>query len=149
MRRPARPASLAASLLVAAIAFPAGASADDAATPHALSCEFTGGASGGYEDGKFWSKPPSPIGFLIVDVDLEGQSARIVTGPSGVTGRLRIVRAINANHYLEVANEGFLNLTTVYDRDPATGAYPAIHSRHLGVLGQPVFAQYTGTCRSQ
>jgi len=105
--------------------------------------------SGVYEGGAFVSKPPSPIGFLIVDIDLDGQAARIVTGPSGVSGKLRIVRALNANHYLEVANEGFLNLTTVYDKDPATGLRPAIHSRHLGVLGQPVFAQYTGTCREQ
>jgi len=56
------------------------------------------------------------------------------------------VRALNANHFLEVANEGFLNLTTVYDKDPTTGTHPAVHSRHLGVLGEPVFAQYAGFC---
>ena len=59
---------------------------------------------------------------------------------------LRAVRALNANHFLEVANEGFWNITTIYDRDPATGKYPAVHSRHFGLFGQPVFAQYAGTC---
>ncbi len=145
MRLPCRPALLFASLAFAA----APAAADDPGAPRTLACEFAGGVSGVYEGGAFVSKPPSPIGFLIVDIDLDGQAARIVTGPSGVSGKLRIVRALNANHYLEVANEGFLNLTTVYDKDPATGLRPAIHSRHLGVLGQPVFAQYTGTCREQ
>ncbi len=54
---------------------------------------------------------------------------------------------MNANHFLEVVNEGFLNLTTVYDKDPKTGLHPAVHSRHLGLVGQPVFGQYTGTCK--
>ena len=78
---------------------------------------------------------------------MEGQAARLLTGNAGGAGTLRIVRAINANHYLEVVTEGFLNLTTIYDRDPATGTFPAVHSRHFGLLGQPVFAQYTGVCR--
>jgi hypothetical protein len=46
-------------------------------------------------------------------------------------------------------NEGFLNLTTVYDKDAATGTYPAVHSRHFGLMGQPVFAQYAGTCKAE
>ena len=60
-----------------------------------------------------------------------------------------MVRALNANHYLEVAQEGFLNVTTVYDLDPATNSRPAIHSRHLGLLGQPIFAQYAGFCTAR
>ena len=68
-------------------------------------------------------------------------SAKLVAMP-----QRKIVRAINANHFLEVMNEGFLNLTTVYDKDATTGAYPAVHSRHFGLMGQPVFAQYAGTC---
>jgi hypothetical protein len=119
------------------------------AYPSAFSCEFTGGIAGSYAAGAFASKPPSPLSFLIVDIDLAKQSGRIVTGPTGVSGSLRLVRALNANHFLEVANEGFLNLTTIFDKDPATGLNPAVHSRHLGVLGQPVFAQYTGFCTAR
>ena len=62
---------------------------------------------------------------------------------------LRIVRAVNANHFLEVVTEGFLNLTTVYDLDPERKAHPAVHSRHLGLLGEPVIAQYYGFCREK
>ncbi len=115
--------------------------------PAAFACEFREGASWSYDAGKFHSKPPAPLAFDIEKIDLEGQSAVLKT--AGNSGTLRIVRAINANHFLEVVNEGFLNLTTVYDRDPGTGLYPAVHSRHLGLLGQPVFAQYTGTCRAK
>jgi hypothetical protein len=52
-------------------------------------------------------------------------------------------------HFLEAANEGFLNLTTIYDKDEAEGAYPAVHSRHFAILGQPVVTQYQGFCEAK
>lgn len=114
-----------------------------------LSCEFEGGTTSSYAGGTFTSRAPLPLRFGITDIELEKQQARLRTsGPGGAATSLRIVRALNANHFLEVVPEGFLNFTTVYDFDPAVGAYPAVHSRHLGVLGQPVFAQYTGFCRA-
>ena len=112
-----------------------------------LTCVFDGGFSWSYEAGKFASKAPEPLAFEIADIDLEAQSARLRTRDGNGAGALRVVRALNANHFLEVVNEGFLTLTTVYDFDPAKSAYPAVHSRHLGLLGQPIFAQYTGLCR--
>ncbi len=113
--------------------------------PARLTCKFETGNSGSYEGGLFKSQPSSALEFEISDINLEAQAAKISTSGK-VTGTLRIVRALNANHYLEVANEGFLNLTTVYDLDPSIKAYPAVHSRHFGLFGQPVFAQYTGLC---
>lgn len=114
--------------------------------PKRLSCSFAGGAAWSYENGTFTSHPPEPITFEIAAIDLDRQSAQLFAGADKPAGVLKIVRAINANHFIEVVNEGFLNLTTIYDKDPKTGAYPAVHSRHFGVLGQPVFAQYSGTC---
>jgi hypothetical protein len=117
--------------------------------PAALSCEFKEGASWSYEAGTFKSKAPSPLTFDIEGIDLEGQTAVLKAGPDANPGTLRIIRAINANHFLEAVNEGFLNLTTVYDKDASTGLYPAVHSRHFGLLGQPVFGQYVGTCKAK
>ncbi len=118
----------------------------DSDNPKALICEFEQGQSWTYDAGQFKSEVPAKLAFEIADVDLEGQAATLVmNGKLG--GKLRVIRALNANHFLEVANEGFLNLTTVYDVDPATGARPAVHSRHFGIVGQPVFGQYTGLCR--
>jgi len=118
-------------------------------TPSAFTCEFKDGSSWSYAGGAFHSKPPSPLSFNIENIDLERQTAALETSGGDKSGKLSVVRAINANHFLEVVNEGFLNLTTVYDKDPATGVYPAVHSRHFGVLGEPLFAQYTGTCRTK
>ncbi|MEQ1716106.1 MAG: hypothetical protein ABL907_09005 [Hyphomicrobium sp.] len=113
--------------------------------PLGLACRFEAGNTWSYDAGKFKSVPPSPLTFEIAEINLEKQSAQLITDDKA-TGSLRIVRALNANHFLEVANEGFLNLTTIYDKDPATGTLPAVHSRHFGILGQPVFAQYAGFC---
>ena len=143
MRRAIAVVALAVSMSVEPLA----AGAQDG--PAALTCEFKEGASWSYEAGAFKSKDPSPLTFDIEKIDLEAQTAVLRAGPSATPGTLRIVRAINANHFLEAVNEGFLNLTTIYDKDASTGLYPAVHSRHFGLLGEPVFGQYVGTCRAK
>jgi hypothetical protein len=121
--------------------------ADDG-QPRDFLCDFKSGYSWTYESGKFQSTPPNELSFEIGNVDLDKQSATLVLdGKSANT--LKIVRALNANTFLEVVNEGFLNLTTIYDRDSETGKYPAVHSRHFGLFGQPMFAQYAGTCTAK
>lgn len=135
--------TIAAALSILCVGLTAARAEDE---PKRLSCSFAGGTAWSYENGAFTSRPPEPITFEIAGIDLDRQSAQLIAGADKPAGVLKIVRAINANHFLEVVNEGFLNLTTIYDKDPKTGAYPAVHSRHFGVLGQPVFAQYSGTC---
>ena len=112
-----------------------------------LTCTFDSGTSTIYQAGEFISKPAQALTFEIANIDLEAQSARLLTSEGDGAGTLRVVRALNANHFIEVVNEGFLNLTTIYELDSSRGTYPAVHSRHLGLLGQPVFAQYSGQCK--
>ena len=131
-------------LLAVNVVFVDAARAQD--VPKGFKCTFETGHAWSYNEGEFSSKAPALLTFEITEIDLDGQSARLLTDGHDNPGTLKIVRAINANHFLEVVNEGFLNLTTVYDKDPATGAQPAVHSRHFGLLGQPVFAQYAGSC---
>ena len=140
--------ALGVGLLCAAIgsAGPAAAQTETQAEPKGFVCAFASGTSSSYENGTFKVKPPVELNFEIADIDLEGQTAHLVAEGQEKAGALKIVRAINANHFLEVVNEGFLNLTTIYDKDASTARHPAVHSRHLGVLGQPVFAQYAGFC---
>ncbi|HPG89327.1 MAG TPA: hypothetical protein PLD46_06710 [Hyphomicrobium sp.] len=119
--------------------------AEDDKTPAAYVCTFEKGNSWSHEGGAYKSATPTPLSFEITNIDLEKQSAVLVIDAKQA-GTLRVVRALNANSFLEVANEGFLNLTTVYDLDSTSNTYPAVHSRHFGILGQPIFAQYAGTC---
>ncbi len=123
-----------------------GARADD--WPKSFSCEFKVGTAASQVDGSFTRAPAAPLAFEVRAIDLEGQSAQMITKPGAAPATLRIVRALNANHFIEVLNEGFLGLTTVYDKVAATGEFPAVHSRHVGVLGQAVVAQYLGSCKS-
>lgn len=115
--------------------------------PNQFICSFNTGLSTSYEEGKFISQPAKDLSLFISKIDLDAQKAELMMLPENTPLSIRIVRAINANHYLEVVNEGFLNLTTVYDKDESRGVYPAVHSRHLGLLGQPVIAHYTGLCK--
>ncbi|CAA2138656.1 hypothetical protein [Hyphomicrobium sp. ghe19] len=132
------------TLIVSLLASPAAAFAQENIPGH-VTCDFDNGYAWTYDAGKYQAAPPKDLTFEIGSIDLEHQSASLILD-GRTAASLKIVRAINANHFLEVVNEGFLNLTTIYDRDPATGKFPAVHSRHFGLFGQPVFAQYAGSC---
>jgi hypothetical protein len=135
-------------LLAGLVLIPVAVAAADEVLPANYACTFEKGNSWSFDAGAFKSVTPSPLSFDIGKIDLEKQTADLsIDGKAA--GTLRVVRALNANSFLEVANEGFLNLTTVYDLDAASGTYPAVHSRHFGVIGQPVFAQYAGSCKAK
>ena len=53
--------------------------------------------------------------FEIASIDLDKQTASLIIGGK-TSNTLKAVRALNANTFIEVANEGFLYLTTIYDR---------------------------------
>ena len=122
------------------------ASPSAAEEPKAFNCTFTEGITHFYTNGAFAAEKASPLTFGISAIDAKAQSAELKT--RGGTGQLRIVQAVNAMHFLEVVTEGFLHLTTVYDKDEAKGAYPAVHSRHFGLFGQPLVTQYQGFCEA-
>jgi hypothetical protein len=139
------PATTAVGLAISALLASAPAVAQGA--PTGFACSFTKGASQAYTKGSYRAREAKPFTLQIAGIDLAGQRADLVT-PSG-KGTLRIVLAVGANHFLEAVTEGYLNITTVYSRDDRTGLHPAVHSRHFGLFGEPLIAQYTGTCKAQ
>jgi hypothetical protein len=114
-----------------------------------MSCSFKTGSAWSYTAGDYARSDPQPLAFDIAEVDFDAQTARLIVDGKIASAAMRVVRALNASHFIEVANEGYMNVTTVFDIDPAVGKRPAIHSRHLGVIGQPVFAQYAGFCTAK
>ncbi len=140
----------AASLLIIALMLGVGACSSSVGAqemPKGFACTFPRGASQAYAKGRYRSRPAKPLAMEIGSIDLEGQRAELVTQAG--KGTLRIVRALGANHYLEVVAEGYLNITTIYQRDEKQGIYPAVHSRHFGLFGEPLIAQYTGACTAK
>lgn len=141
MPTPGRSVALAMALFVAGT-IPTAAEP----TPTAYTCTFPSGSSLTYSKGVYRSKAAKPLRMTIADIDLDGQRASLVAD-GGSKGALRAMRAINASHFIEAVTEGYLNVTTVYDFDPRRKAHPAVHSRHFGLFGEPVVAQYTGFCK--
>lgn len=107
-------------------------------------CDFSDGQVRTIENGAFKRVGAKDISFRIGNIDLVSQTAQLLT--ENGSDQLRIVRAINANHFLEVVTEGFLNMTTIYEPMVGQTRSPAVHSRHFGLLGEPVVTQYTGFC---
>lgn len=126
----------------------AGSGARAAELPSQLTCDFATGTTSSYDAGVFKSKPSAALKFGIQKIDLARQSAEFIVAGNDDPGHLAIARAVGANHFLEVVTEGYWNITTVYDLDPGTKRYPAVHSRHFGLVGQPVVAQYIGSCQA-
>ena len=128
--------------LLALLAAPA--AADE---PKTYTCSFRTGVTYAYEKGQFALEKTGPLAFGITAIDQRAQTAELKMEHG--TGALRVVQAVSATHFLEVAGEGFLHITTIYDKDDAKGAYPAVHSRHFGILGQPIVTQYQGFCEAK
>jgi hypothetical protein len=135
----ARP-TLALLLVLLAVAPASAASAHKS-----LNCKFESGVTHVYEKGGFIHEATAPLAFGIASINTAEQTADLKTERG--TGTLRLVQAVNAMHFLEVAIEGALYITTVFDKDDAKGAYPAVHSRHFALLGQPIVTHYQGFCQ--
>jgi hypothetical protein len=136
--------TVARSISLAIVAVLVSATATVAADPKAYVCTFPTGASNAFSNGAFKPEAAGNVALEITDIAADQQTATLKSG--GRIGGLRVVRAVNALHFLEAGGEGYLNITTVYERDGEGAAAPAVHSRHFGVLGQPVVSQYLGSC---
>ncbi|MEL6373207.1 MAG: hypothetical protein AAFR04_04510 [Pseudomonadota bacterium] len=123
-------------------------SASPAAKPDGYVCSFTKGSAWSYANGRFKADDAGDLRFTITGIDITKQVATLGLS-DGRTGPLRVVNALNARHYIEVAAEGYLNVTTLYDVDPTRGMHPAVHSRHTGFFGSAIIAQYRGACRAR
>jgi len=139
--------SLAAAMLVTLCLTGVTGARAESPIPSVLQCTFSEGQVRSLENGAFTVEPAADLIFDIGNVDLAAQTAELITDKG--SDQLRIVRAINANHFLEVVTEGFLNLTTVFEPVDNSGKWPAVHSRHFGLLGQPVLTHYTGFCEAR
>ena len=137
-------ARLSTALLLVLLAANPARAADE---PKAYTCAFASGVAHVYEKGQFVAEKAAALSFGIAAINEQAQTADLKTERG--TGTLKMVHAVNATHFLEVVTEGFLNITTIYDKDDAKGAYPAVHSRHFGLFGQPILTQYHGFCEAK
>ena len=112
--------------------------------PKAFNCHFETGGAWIFDDGKYREEKVKALDLQIV-TGKPGSTPVLKTDAGTV--RLKHVAALDANHFLEVTVGGYLNITTIFDEKIKTGGFPAVHSRHFGVLGKPLVSQYRGICR--
>jgi hypothetical protein len=132
------------ALLVCWLAIAPGQATEE---PKAFECRFSRGVTHTYDKGRFVRQRAAALSFGIGAINAPAQTAELKTERG--TGTLRMVLAVNATHFIEVVREGYLNITTIFDKDDAKGAFPAVHSRHLGLLGQPIVTHYQGFCEGK
>lgn len=135
-----RLAALALALLPAASA-PPSAQAGEA---RSFDCVLAEGEAYSFEAKRFTRADVKPLSIRITDVVAGSQTATLAS-ENGKAG-LKVVQALGALHFLEVAVEGYLVITTIYETPNAEGRLAAVHSRHLAVIGEPFVAQYRGSC---
>jgi hypothetical protein len=115
--------------------------------PTGYVCTFKIGQTHSWEKRRFKREAASPVTLDLAEIAPAQQTAVLVSGDRRTP--VRVIRAVSALHVLEVVGEGFLNVTTIYDREAGTTTYPAVHARHFGVLGQPIVSNYRGACRAK
>ncbi len=114
--------------------------------PNAFDCHFKQGGAWTHEDGKYLEEKVKELDLYIRNANAGAGNAMLKTDNG--SAKLKHVAALDANHYLEVTVGGYLNITTIFDQSSKDGGYPAVHSRHFGVLGKPIISQYRGICRT-
>ena len=106
-----------------------------------LKCDFASGVFHAWGEN---TKINSDHFTLIYDsIDVKARTARLI----GNVGSSDVVALETPEHlsFLEVTPNGNVTLTTVY-RTGAAAPYPAIHSRHVGLLTEPWGSQMYGSC---
>jgi hypothetical protein len=110
-----------------------------------FNCTFSDGAAYSFDGKSFVRADVKPLELRISGVVPGAGTAELQTAAGKAS--LKVVQALGARHFLEVAVEGYLVITTIYEAADSAGRFAAAHSRHLAVVGEPSVAQYRGTCK--
>ncbi|MBC7625278.1 MAG: hypothetical protein H7232_18075 [Aeromicrobium sp.] len=106
-----------------------------------LECDFN---SGVFHAGSEKTAITSDKFQLLYDaIDARAGTARLI-GNLGAS-EVKVIERAGRLTFIEVTASGNVTLTTVY-RTGAAAPYPAIHSRHVGLLTEPWGSQMYGTC---
>ena len=90
--------------IMVALSYATGAGTANASDPKALACTFASGRAHTFEKGRFKPVKASAVKIAIGDIDADKQTAKLLGG-GGATA-LRVVRAVNALHFIEIVGEG-------------------------------------------
>jgi len=110
-----------------------------AETPKALKCQFPKGVT--YDGGKLEEDAQKDFSLIFDSIDLTKGTARLI-GNIGASDVVVIANASTLN-FIEVTPVGYLNVTTLFHLPEM----PAVHSRHVVIIDEPMPSQRYGTCK--
>jgi hypothetical protein len=134
-----------AVLLIAALPGSLNAALSQSAVK-AYVCDFTTGQTTSWNTN--WASPESEaFASQTVFVFKEKSRAQMI-GHSGAADVL-VVSGDLSFHFLERTDTGNFTLTTVFADVERPGFFPAVHSRHMNIFGQPRISQLRGSCTAR
>lgn len=112
--------------------------------PKAFVCVFAGAQFSTF-DAEWNVKANSDrLELTFAAIDAKNSRAQLI-GNQGAETVLVSVGDHTIN-FLEITASGNQNLTTVFFKRAKSGLFPAVHSRHIAILGEPTVSHYRGYC---
>ena len=114
--------------------------------PKAFVCQFTQGISATYEAS--WAPRTLNEKMDLTFAGLDPQQGRAqMIGNAGASD-VRFWMGAWTWNFVEITDVGNVMTTTVFDSKDGK-SYPAVHSRHTSVAGEPFPSQYRGICSAK
>jgi hypothetical protein len=115
--------------------------------PKALLCQFPQGVLSNFE--KIWSSKSLSENFqlIIAAIDRAGGKAQLI-GNAGAAD-LIVVDGGTVLNFLEITPTGNSTLTSVFLKRTPDDKFPAVHARHMSMIGNAVVSNYRGLCTAR
>jgi hypothetical protein len=118
-----------------------------AAESKAFVCKFTQGAAARYDEAEWSVKVLNEkMEFTFAGLNPQQGKAQMV-GNVGASD-VRFWKGAWTWNFVEVTDTGNVMTTTVFETSNGKD-YPAVHSRHTSVAGEPFPSQYRGICSAR
>jgi hypothetical protein len=112
--------------------------------PRALVCSFSTVFISQFEGDWTTKSQQEKFDLTIAAIDVKNSTAQLL-GSQGASD-IAAFAGLDILNFLEITGVGNQTLTTVFLGKRRNDAHPAIHSRHMSILGTPVVSHFRGYC---
>jgi hypothetical protein len=109
-------------------------------------CNFSDGISTNWDSGKPSLTKDARMAEMVFDqLDTQKGSGRLI-GNAGVEN-IQTLSGDKSIHIIEITPTRNMNITTIFapvKKNP--NLHPAVHSRHINLMGEPLTSQFVGLC---
>ena len=125
-------------------AFACASVASAVAQPKAIVCEFTSRHSANFDPRYQPNKTGERLALTFASIDVAARSAQLIGNAGAAT--VTLFASEGKLNFVEVTDGGNITMTSVFALVPSGDPMPAVHSRHMMMLGMALVSQFTGSC---